>query len=71
MDNRNTKIYNSYNANILQVLFVRYGVSKHYIRKCLAGNAHGIKPDAIRNDYVEMEKVIRNTLSELINNKEQ
>lgn len=69
MDNGKAKIYNSYDARILQVLFIKYGVSKYYIRKCLAGNAHGIKPDAIRNDYVKMEKVIQNTLSNLIHNK--
>jgi hypothetical protein len=56
MDNGKTKTYNSYDANILQVLFVKYGVSKYYIPKCLAGNAQGIKPDAIKNRFYKNRK---------------
>ncbi|KFF06113.1 hypothetical protein [Flavobacterium reichenbachii] len=66
MENCKPKIYNSYDSHILEALFLKYGVSKYYIRKCLAGNAQGIKPDSIKKDYLIMEKKIKETISKLI-----
>jgi hypothetical protein len=68
MEKNKSKTYNSYDAHILEALFIKYGVSKYYIRKCLAGNAHGVKPDNIKKDYERMEKIIKNTVFNLIKN---
>ena len=68
MEKNKSRTYNSYDAHILEALFMKYGVSKCYIRKCLAGNAQGIKPDNIKKDYKAMEKIIRSTVSDLVKN---
>lgn len=67
MEKINQKTYKTYNANILQGLCEKYGLSKYYIRKCLAGNAHGIKPENIRKDYSRIEKAINNVIMEFMN----
>ncbi|KRD11713.1 hypothetical protein ASE21_08420 [Flavobacterium sp. Root901] len=61
---RKTNIYNSYNLDILEALFMKYRVSKYYIRKCLSGNAHGPKSDDIKKDYENMEKAVNNIIRE-------
>ncbi|TDW47391.1 hypothetical protein EV144_105415 [Flavobacterium sp. 270] len=66
MDKSKTKIYKSYDSNILEALFLKYGVSKYYLRKCIAGNVQGIKPDNIKKDYVIMEKASKDIVSILL-----
>lgn len=61
-----TKIYKSYDSNILETLFVKYNVSKYYIRQCVNGSVHGIKPDNIKSDYVKMEKANKDLVANLI-----
>ncbi|KFF04278.1 hypothetical protein [Flavobacterium reichenbachii] len=63
MDESKTKVYRSYDLMILDALFVKYGVSKYYIRKCLAGNANGTKPDSIRKDYQLLEKAVKDAIA--------
>lgn len=65
MDKSKIKIYKSYDSNILEALFLKYGVSKYYIRKCISGTVLGIKPDLIKTDYMRMEKVMKNTVINL------
>lgn len=65
MGKSKTKIYKSYDSNILEALFLKYGVSKYYIRKCISGTASGIKPDSIKKDYVNMERIMKNTIINL------
>lgn len=66
MDKSKTKIYKSYDSNILEALFLKYGVSKYYLRKCIAGSVQGIKPDNIKKDYVIMEKASKDIVSILL-----
>jgi hypothetical protein len=56
MGKSKTKVYGSYDANILEALFVKYGLSKYYIRQCVNGTVHGITPDSIKKDYDTMQK---------------
>lgn len=66
MDKSKTKIYKSYDSNILEALFLKYGVSKYYIRQSVNGSVQGIKPDNIKRDYEIMEKANKNTVLQLI-----
>lgn len=66
MDKRKTKVYSSYDANILEALFVKYGLSKYYIRQCVNGTVHGITPDSIKRDYETMEKAHKDVIMNLI-----
>ncbi|KRB57552.1 hypothetical protein [Flavobacterium sp. Root186] len=66
MDKSKTKVYSSYDANILEALFVKYGLSKYYIRQCVKGTVYGIKPDSIKKDYETMEKAHKDVIMNLI-----
>ena len=66
MSKSKTKIYKSYDSDILEALFLKYGVSKYYIRQSINGTSKGITPDAIKKDYVIMEKESRKTVQNLI-----
>ncbi|GAA3766586.1 MULTISPECIES: hypothetical protein [Flavobacterium] len=66
MGKSKTKIYKSYDSNILEALFLKYKVSKYYIRQCINGSVQGIKPDNIKKDYVIMERANRNLVENLI-----
>lgn len=55
MSKSKTKIYKSYDSDILDALFLKYGVSKYYIRQSINGNVKGVTPDSIKKDYVKME----------------
>ncbi|MCD9574254.1 hypothetical protein [Flavobacterium soyae] len=66
MGKSKTKIYNSYDSNILEALFVKYGVSKYYIRQSINGSVKGITPDCIKKDYETMEKANKDLVINLI-----
>lgn len=66
MDKSKTKIYKSYDPNILEALFLKYGVSKYYIRQSVSGSVNGITPDSIKKDYVTMEKASKEIVMLLI-----
>lgn len=66
MDKSKTKVYNSYDANILEALYVKYGLSKYYIRQSVNGTVHGITPDSIKKDYETMEKAHKDVIMNLI-----
>ena len=66
MNKSKTKIYKSYDSNILDALFLKYGVSKYYIRQSISGSVKGITPDAIKKDYLTMEKANKETVQNLI-----
>ncbi len=66
MSKSKTKIYKSYDSNVLEALFLKYNVSKYYIRQCVNGSVKGLKADDIKKDYIKMEKVNRDTVSNLI-----
>ncbi|WP_406844299.1 hypothetical protein [Flavobacterium soyae] len=66
MDKSKTKIYKSYDSNILEALFLKYGVSKYYIRQSISGSVQGITPDSIKKDYATMEKASKEVLMLLI-----
>jgi hypothetical protein len=67
MNKSKTKIYKSYDSNILEALFLKYGVSKYYIRQSISGSVKGLTPDAIKKDYVTMEKANQETVANLVN----
>jgi hypothetical protein len=67
MSKSKTKIYKSYDQNILEALFLKYGVSKYYIRQSINGNVKGITPDAIKKDFLTMEKANKQTIVNLVN----
>lgn len=66
MSKSKTKIYKSYDSNILDALFLKYGVSKYYIRQSISGSVKGITPDAIKKDYDKMVKENEKTIQNLI-----
>ncbi|KAF2338018.1 hypothetical protein [Flavobacterium ginsenosidimutans] len=66
MSKSKTKIYKSYDSNVLEALFLKYNVSKYYIRQCVNGAVKGLKADDIKKDYIKMEKLNRDTVSNLI-----
>ncbi|WP_343696791.1 hypothetical protein [Flavobacterium sp.] len=66
MDKSKTKIYKSYDSIILEALFLKYGVSKYYIRKSVSGTVHGITPDSIKRDYETMEKANKDLIMNLV-----
>lgn len=66
MDKSKTKVYNSYDSNILEALFLKYGLSKYYIRQCVSGAVHGLTPDTIRKDYDTMQKAHKDVIVNLI-----
>ncbi len=51
---------------VLEALFLKYKVSKYYIRQCVNGSVQGITADAIKKDYSKMEKANKETISNLI-----
>ncbi|MFD2941019.1 hypothetical protein [Flavobacterium notoginsengisoli] len=66
MDKSKTKNYKSYDSTVLEALFLKYKVSKYYIRQCINGTVQGIKPDNIKKDYVMMEKANRDAAFNLV-----
>lgn len=66
MGKSKTKNYKSYDSTVLEALFLKYKVSKYYIRQCINGTVNGIKPDSIKKDYVIMEKANRETVMNLV-----
>ncbi len=66
MSKSKTKIYNSYDSNILDALFLKYGVSKYYIRQSISGSVQGLTPDSIKKDYDKMVKANEQTVQNLI-----
>ena len=66
MGKSKTKIYKSYDSNILEALFLKYKVSKYNIRQCINSSVQGIKLDNIKKDYVIMERANRNLVENLI-----
>jgi hypothetical protein len=70
MSKNKTNIYKSYDSNILQALFLKYGVSKFYIRQSISGKVAGITPDAIKKDYkvmiLENQKTIKNLIDKTL-----
>ncbi|SEO62458.1 hypothetical protein SAMN05444671_4401 [Flavobacterium sp. CF108] len=66
MGKSKTKIYKSYDSNILEALFIKYGVSKYYIRQSISGSVQGITPESIKKDYLIMEKANKDTVMILI-----
>ncbi|WP_294958770.1 hypothetical protein [uncultured Flavobacterium sp.] len=66
MSKSKTKNYNSYDAQILDALFIKYGVSKYYIRQSINGNVQGVTPDAIKKDFKIMEKAQQQAVQNLI-----
>ncbi|MDQ6529825.1 hypothetical protein [Flavobacterium sp. LHD-85] len=66
MDNSKQKIYKSYDSTILEALFLKYGVSKYYIRQSIKGAVQGITPDSIKKDYSTMEKASKEIIKLLI-----
>lgn len=66
MNKSKIKIYKKYDSNILDALFLKYGVSKYYIRQSISGSVKGITPDAIKKDYTTMEKANQDTVQNLI-----
>ncbi|MEP6805269.1 MAG: hypothetical protein ABI892_12155 [Flavobacterium sp.] len=66
MGKSKTKNYKSYDSNILEALFLKYSVTKYYIRQCINGSIKGIKADDIKKDYLIMEKANKQTVSNLI-----
>jgi hypothetical protein len=66
MSKSKTKKYNSYDSNILDALFLKYGVSKYYIRQSISGTVKGLTPDVIKKDYDKMVKANEQTVQNLI-----
>ncbi|OXG04535.1 hypothetical protein BC749_10891 [Flavobacterium araucananum] len=66
MEESKTKIYQSYDSKILEALFLKYGLSKYYIRQSVNGSVQGIIPDNIKKDYAAMEKVSKEFVMILI-----
>ncbi|SFD37034.1 hypothetical protein [Flavobacterium phragmitis] len=66
MDKSKTKNYKSYDSTVLEALFLKYKVSKYYIRQCINGTVQGIKPDNIKKDYLAMEKANKDAVFNLI-----
>ncbi|OCB75547.1 hypothetical protein B0A79_23835 [Flavobacterium piscis] len=66
MSKNTTKNYNSYDAVALEALYVKYGLSKFYIRQSINGKVVGITPDAIKKDYksmvIENQKTVKNLI---------
>ncbi|MDX6187957.1 hypothetical protein SGQ83_01225 [Flavobacterium sp. Fl-318] len=67
MSKSKTKIYKSYDSNILEALFLKYGVSKYYIRQSINGTVKGLTPDIIKKDYSKMVKENETTVQNFIN----
>ncbi|MDP5201132.1 hypothetical protein [Flavobacterium sp. DG2-3] len=68
MNTNKNKIYKSYDSNILEALFLKYKVSKYYIRQSISGAVSGIKPDNIKRDYAKMVKANEQTIANLLRN---
>ncbi|SHF80326.1 hypothetical protein [Flavobacterium defluvii] len=66
MEKSNTKIYKTFDSYILEALFLKYGVSKYYIRQSISGTVKGITPDHIKKDYDTMEKIRKDIVTMLI-----
>ncbi|UUF14465.1 MULTISPECIES: hypothetical protein [Flavobacterium] len=66
MENSKSKVYKSYDSNILEALFLKYNVSKYYIRQSINGSVHGLTPDRIKKDYATMEKANKETVMNLL-----
>lgn len=66
MDKNKTKIYKSYDSYILEALFLKYGLSKYYIRQSINGSVKGVTPDNIKKDYGIMEKANKEVIVYLI-----
>lgn len=68
MNTNKNKIYKSYDSNILEALFLKYKVSKYYIRQSISGAVSGVKPDNIKKDYAKMLKANEQTIFNLLKN---
>lgn len=66
MNKSKTKIYKVYDSYILEALFLKYGVSKYYIRQSISGSVRGLTPDSIKKDYDTMEKASKDIVALLI-----
>jgi hypothetical protein len=66
MNESRTKVYKSYNSIILEALFIKYKVSKYYIRQCVSGKIKALIADDIKKDYVIMEKANKETVANLL-----
>ena len=58
--------YGSYDSNILEALFLKYSVSKYYIRQCIRGVIKAPLAKEIKNDYIIMEEANRQTVLNLL-----
>ncbi|MWB92951.1 hypothetical protein GON26_01125 [Flavobacterium sp. GA093] len=67
MSKSKTNNQNSYEKTILDALSSKYGLSHYYIRQSINGNVKGVTPDAIKKDYLIMEKEFQKTVQNLIN----
>lgn len=63
MGKSKTKNSKTYDSNVLQALFLKYAVSKYYIRQCINGSVNTTKADEIKKDYITMKKAVENTIS--------
>lgn len=66
MEKSKKKAYKTYDSHILDALFLKYGLSKYYIRQSISGSVQGITPDRIKKDYNIMEKASKHILEFLI-----
>jgi hypothetical protein len=67
MDKNNTKKYNKYNEISLEALYLKYNVTKYYIRQCISGRKTGLLADSIMKDYKIMEMERKQIVNNLIN----
>jgi hypothetical protein len=66
MSKSTAKNSKTYDSNILDALFLKYRVSKYYIRQCINGSVNTIKADAIKKDYITMKRAVEDTISGFI-----
>lgn len=68
MDKVTKKNPDQYVPQVITVLQENYGVSKYYIRQCVAGRRQGILPDKIRKEYKEITRDLEKALKNFKNN---
>lgn len=66
MNTSNEKVYKAYDSFVLEALFLKYGVSKYYIRQSINGSVQGVTPDSIKKDYAIMQKAHKDVIESLI-----
>jgi len=57
---KNTKY--TYDPSLIKALVEKHGYTPSYIRKCLNANSNSITGDAIKADYKELEKKLKDIL---------